>query len=223
MAGVGNGRPEHDPETCVAVFPRDKRVAFARRSCSNKELKRDDDSISSRFGVVERHLSDEYIPDDQDDFETAPLRRSKGRVGKVIAAVVVIVAVMGCAGFVWLTYPDIMSFPRAGAAAPTAASDDKPRLEELMSMHEQSVADIESIKQELANEQAALKSIADQLTALTGRLAAVESAAPPPASPEPVAPAPKPKAAAKPKAASSPRASGPVSVGGAPLAGPRPQ
>ena len=35
--------PEHDPEKCEAVFPRDKREAFARRSCSNKELKRDDD------------------------------------------------------------------------------------------------------------------------------------------------------------------------------------
>src|SRR6266700_2700949 len=32
---------EHDPEKCAAVFPRDKRGnAFARRSCSNKELTR---------------------------------------------------------------------------------------------------------------------------------------------------------------------------------------
>src|SRR5258708_38400485 len=36
--------PRHDPEKCEAVFPRDKRMAFARRSCPNKELKRDDDS-----------------------------------------------------------------------------------------------------------------------------------------------------------------------------------
>ena len=35
---------EHDPEKCVAVFPRDKREAFARRSCSIKDLKRDNDS-----------------------------------------------------------------------------------------------------------------------------------------------------------------------------------
>jgi hypothetical protein len=26
----------HDPEKCEAVFPRDKRLAFARRSCANK-------------------------------------------------------------------------------------------------------------------------------------------------------------------------------------------
>src|SRR6267154_5342396 len=31
---------EHDPEKCVAVFPRDKRKAFARRSCSKNKLER---------------------------------------------------------------------------------------------------------------------------------------------------------------------------------------
>jgi hypothetical protein len=39
--------PEHDPEKWKPVFPRDKREAFARRSCSNKEPKRDDDSKKS--------------------------------------------------------------------------------------------------------------------------------------------------------------------------------
>ena len=31
---------EHDPEKCVLVFPRDKREAFARRSCSNNWKRR---------------------------------------------------------------------------------------------------------------------------------------------------------------------------------------
>jgi hypothetical protein len=31
----------------VPVFPRDKREAFARRSCSNKKIERDDDSKQS--------------------------------------------------------------------------------------------------------------------------------------------------------------------------------
>jgi len=30
---------EHDPEKWKPVFPRDKREAFARRSCSNKEMR----------------------------------------------------------------------------------------------------------------------------------------------------------------------------------------
>src|SRR5882672_12688752 len=38
---------EHDPEKWVPVFPRDKREAFARRSCSNKKIERDDDSKKS--------------------------------------------------------------------------------------------------------------------------------------------------------------------------------
>ena len=45
-----NGGPlmlEHDPEKWVPVFPRDKREAFARRSCSNKKIERDDDSKKS--------------------------------------------------------------------------------------------------------------------------------------------------------------------------------
>ena len=45
----------HDPEKAcpaldagwVPVFPRDKREAFARRSCSNKKIERDDDSKKS--------------------------------------------------------------------------------------------------------------------------------------------------------------------------------
>src|SRR6266404_1643506 len=36
--------PEHDPEKWI---PRDKRKAFARRSCSNKKMERDDDSKKS--------------------------------------------------------------------------------------------------------------------------------------------------------------------------------
>jgi hypothetical protein len=39
--------PEHDPEKWEPVFPRDKREAFARRSCSNNKIERDDDSKKS--------------------------------------------------------------------------------------------------------------------------------------------------------------------------------
>src|SRR5229473_4214465 len=35
------------PDGWVPVFPRDKREAFARRSCSNKKIERDDDSSRS--------------------------------------------------------------------------------------------------------------------------------------------------------------------------------
>src|SRR6202171_4154901 len=45
--GHPNACLEHDPEKWVPVFPRDKREAFARRSCSNKKIERDDDSKKS--------------------------------------------------------------------------------------------------------------------------------------------------------------------------------
>src|SRR3984957_18033899 len=45
--GSTTGGGEHDPEKWVPVFPRDKREAFARRSCSNKKIERDDDSKKS--------------------------------------------------------------------------------------------------------------------------------------------------------------------------------
>jgi hypothetical protein len=38
----------------VPVFPRDKREAFARRSCANREIERDDDSKKSHSALVER-------------------------------------------------------------------------------------------------------------------------------------------------------------------------
>jgi hypothetical protein len=44
---------EHDPEKWVPVFPRDKREAFARRSCSNKNIERDDDSKKSHPALAQ--------------------------------------------------------------------------------------------------------------------------------------------------------------------------
>src|ERR1700694_2431321 len=40
----------------VPVFPRDKREAFARRSCSNKKIERDDDSKKSHPALTARQI-----------------------------------------------------------------------------------------------------------------------------------------------------------------------
>jgi hypothetical protein len=45
-------RLEHDAEKWVPVFPRDKREAFARRSCSNKKIERDGDSTKNHLALV---------------------------------------------------------------------------------------------------------------------------------------------------------------------------
>ena len=43
---------KHDPEKWIPVFPRDKRGAFARRSCSKKRIVRDDDSKKCHLALV---------------------------------------------------------------------------------------------------------------------------------------------------------------------------
>src|SRR6266850_1296546 len=65
QVSVTNGL-KHDPEKhalgprpdgWVPVFPRDKREAFARRSCSNKKIERNDDSKKSHPALVESKLA----------------------------------------------------------------------------------------------------------------------------------------------------------------------
>ena len=58
--GVRNGA-EHDPEKWVPVFPRDKREAFARRSCSNKKIERDNESKKSHHALG-RRMSRRFEP-----------------------------------------------------------------------------------------------------------------------------------------------------------------
>ncbi len=48
---------EHDPEKWGPVFPRDKREAFARRSCSNRKIERDDDSKKSHHALEAHTVS----------------------------------------------------------------------------------------------------------------------------------------------------------------------
>src|SRR6267143_2702753 len=52
---VGQRGPlEQDPEKWAPVFPRDKREAFARRSCSNKKIERNDESKRSHHALSAR-------------------------------------------------------------------------------------------------------------------------------------------------------------------------
>ena len=73
-------RPEHDPDpkgrVCaklVPVFPRDKRQAFARRSCSNKRLERNDDSKKSHLAPVDWLLSRKGVDHPKTSSQSSPL------------------------------------------------------------------------------------------------------------------------------------------------------
>src|SRR2546427_12102587 len=56
----------HDPEKWVPVFPRDKREAFARRSCSNKmdRYRRADDFRIGRASRVHDTHAERYLARD---------------------------------------------------------------------------------------------------------------------------------------------------------------
>src|ERR1700675_2271856 len=51
---IRRAKLEHDPEKWVPVLPRDKREAFARRSCSNKKMERNDYSKKSHSALIVR-------------------------------------------------------------------------------------------------------------------------------------------------------------------------
>jgi hypothetical protein len=59
---------EHDPEKWKPVFPRDKREAFARRSCSNKKISPGSDSTQLNQTLAHAAMSGlshhQYIEDD---------------------------------------------------------------------------------------------------------------------------------------------------------------
>ena len=49
-----NSDLEHDPEKWKPVFPRDKREAFARRSCSNRKIRPESNSTQLNQTLVSK-------------------------------------------------------------------------------------------------------------------------------------------------------------------------
>src|SRR6266446_5398809 len=74
----------------VPVFPRDKREAFARRSCSNKKLERDDDSKKSHPALGTTGLLNKPVP-----------KRHQGRVGLRSGRVNRIARIGRCVSPIW--------------------------------------------------------------------------------------------------------------------------
>ena len=133
--------------------------------------------------------------------------------------VFVIHALAGAGGvYAW---PEIATLvPALGQQASGGAmtAGDKETLPDLLATQQKSEEDLAALGRTVADQQEQLKSLVDQLAALTSKVAALQ-AAPAPA-PPPVAAAPVAQAAPKPRKPPPPRApkpSGPISTGGAPL------
>ena len=178
--------------------------------------------------------------------ELAPRRGRRRRRAPLILTLVAVlmVAGVGVAAWFWFnTFWINADKPFEAASHETAGNGetspaDKPILTDLLATQEKTSADLEALDQSVVAQQAQLKAISDQLSALTSRVDALQSAAaaappptpaPPPAlapprtEPPPPAP-PNARAQAVPKPATRPshasRPAGPVSVGGAPLGAP---
>jgi uncharacterized coiled-coil protein SlyX len=127
---------------------------------------------------------------------------------------------LACAGGVY-AWPEIAALvPALGHEASGGAmtAGDQQTVPDLLAAQQKNEDDLAALGRTVANQQEQLKTIVDQLAALTSKVEALQRVAPPPVRP-PVAAAPIAEADPQPKKPPSraPKPSGPISTGGAPL------
>jgi hypothetical protein len=159
-----------------------------------------------------------------EDFDDAPDEKPRSRaLVRVVVAVMLAGAGSGSA-LLWRAYGiGLPAFPSFTTVATTAAPvADKPvGLRDLQAFQQQIAGSVQSTEKLLTAQQAEIKRLSDQLSALSGKLdllqrpvTSAQAALPSPA-PKPVAPAPRKKPAAL-------QPAGAISTGGAPLPPPVP-
>jgi hypothetical protein len=138
-------------------------------------------------------------------------RKSPG----VFLYVCIFAAVAGASGYLWLNYDSLAQlFAARSAAAPVAVGTEEPVTQKhLESLRRQTAETLQSIIGDMDTQKANLKNLSDQLSALTTKIDAMQTAGTP-APPQPAAPAGTPVVQRKRLA---PRPTGGISVGGAPL------
>jgi uncharacterized coiled-coil protein SlyX len=161
--------------------------------------------------------------DEKWDGENRPVALQRRRRAPWIAALLVGLAMAGAGGaFLWVNMDKLVQLTSRDASdSADATSADKAMLTDLLATQQKTTEDLDTLKAAVEDQQGQLKSIADQLAALTSKVDALQApAAAPPAPPVPAPPGARaqlaPKAAAK-KPPHAPKSTGPISVGGAPL------
>ena len=155
--------------------------------------------------------------------EDRPVALRRRRRAPWIVALLVGLAMAGAGGaFLWMNMDKLVQLASRDASdSADASSGDKAMLTDLLATQQKTGEDLDTLKAAVEDQQAQLKSIVDQLAALTSKVDTLQAPpAPPP--PPPVAAPPTAQAQLAPKAAARkpPRAArpaGPISVGGAPL------
>jgi uncharacterized coiled-coil protein SlyX len=138
----------------------------------------------------------------------------------------ILFAILGlaCAGSVY-AWPEIAALvPVLGhkTSGGGMTAGDQDALPDLLATQEKSEEDLAALSRAVTGQQEQMKTILDQLVALTSKVEALQRAAPAPVpSPVAAAPAPAPITLAAPKLrrppSRPPQTSGPISTGGAPL------
>jgi uncharacterized coiled-coil protein SlyX len=160
--------------------------------------------------------------DEKWDGEDRPVALQRRRRAPWIAALLVGLAMAGAGGaFLWMNMDKLVQLASRDASdGADATSADKAMLTDLLATQQKTTEDLDTLKAAVEDQQGQLKSIADQLAALTSKVDALQApAAAPPPPPVPAPPDARaqlaPKAAAK-KPPRAPKSTGPISVGGAP-------
>lgn len=147
------------------------------------------------------------------------LRQSRGRGPTLIILVACLVLIAGAGGYLWLNYDRLaqaaFSIARPAEAPVADGAGKSVTQDEFQSFQRQTAESLQSAAQDIAAQRAGLKSLSDQLSALTTRIDALQSAASP--APQPPAVAARPPVVAARKKPPAPKTTGPISVGGAPL------
>ena len=159
-----------------------------------------------------------------EDFDDTPDEKPKGRALVRIFVALMLAGAGSGSALLWRAYGvGLPAFPSLTSVATTAAPvADKPvGLSDLQTLQQQVAGSMQSTEKLLTAQQAEIKRLSDQLSALSGKLdllqrpvTSAQAAIPPPA-PKPVAPAPRKKPAAL-------QPAGAISTGGAPLPPPVP-
>ena len=138
----------------------------------------------------------------------------------------IVILALACAGgvYAWPEIATLLPAPGREASGGGMAAGDKEILPDLLATQQKSEEDLAALGRAVADQQEQLKTIVDQLIALTSKVEALQRTAPAPVPdlpPVAAAPAPAPIAQAVPRPrkppSRAPEPSGAISTGGAPL------
>jgi len=128
---------------------------------------------------------------------------------RLVVAVVGLVILAGAVGYLVLSYGHLLE-PAPAAQLPISVNvEETVSLEDFKAFQQDVAAKLEAVQQATADQQADLKRLTDQVSAMVARLESLQSAAAAPAARPPVVAMGKKPAAKKPPST--------ISVGGAPL------